>query len=477
MATVDVSGWELHNMVATPSGLRTRKAFASLKTPTAGTTYVAGFTVENPSTSEPWHYLFEQTTSSGEVTLRVVTEEFIEMFSTYLGKLGNRPVITSGVVTNQLMIGSSTMSSPLYGLVGGGLISAVKSTSINPDTTALDIPNGPLCAYGGRIAIASGSVVYFNDAVVDPRTFVAENALALPGTVYDLFQGGDGALYMFTSDGVFTLPADALGQGQQVQGFLGRIPGVVTSRPRNACATTNGTVILQRDHVLVLQGGTMRRIPLAALDDSRSISPIVEVDDARLFGEVYPTSKGFLVAFRSSRAFYLHVDLSTDAVSYWYANTGSAVVGTLRTRDGETLHLWSDRVVAPVVSGPVDHDGVAVKGYVVGHIQLAEGDNPVIRRVTVEVDNVGSTLQAAVNGNTNTTTTKTMTGDIIIGTTTWSASTAFRPRAGRTQRMTLNRRTTDAFIEVGVQGGDVRMDRRLDVELGGTWRTRPWAWA
>lgn len=479
MASVNVERFELHNMVRGPQGLRTRKAFASLKTPTAGTAYVAGFTVESPFTSEPWHYLFEQSSTTSEVILRVVTEEFVEVYNQYLGKLGTRPVITAGVVDNQLMIGSPAFATPLYGVVGGGLVPAIKTASENPDTTAIDIPNGALCSYGGRIAIAQGNVVYFNDARTnaDPRTFVAENSLAVPGTIYDLFQGPDGALYLFTSDGVYTLPADALGQGQTVQGFLGRVPGIVTSRPRNACATTRGIIVLQRDHVLVLSGGESRRIELAALDDSRTLTPVVEVEDARLFGEVYPTSKGFVVAFRGARSFYLHVDLTTDSVSYWYSNAGSALVGTLRTRDGETLHLWTDRVVAPVITGPTDHDGVAVKAYLAGHVPLAQGDNPVIRRVTLSVDNPGLGISSSVNGTSATTTTKVTSGELVIGTSTWSATTAFRPRVERTQRMTLNRRTVDAFVELGVQGGDVRVDKEVDVELGGTWRTRPWAWA
>jgi hypothetical protein len=480
---VDVTQYERQNVVRASDGLRTRKAFARLATPTVGTNYIGGFTIESPFTSEPWHYLFEQSTSTNDVTVRVVTEEFVEVFSWYLGRLAQKCPVSFGVVNNQVMISSPAFSSPLYGLVGGGLITATKTDSINPDTTALDIPAGHLCAFGDRIAIAQGNVVFFNDPAtlqsVDPRTFVVENTLPLPGTVYDLFQGPDGALYMFTSDGVYTLPADALGQGQTLQGFLGRVPGIFTSKPRNACATTNGIVILQRDHVLVLRGGAQQRIPLAGLDMTRTISTPVDVEDARLFGEVYPTSNGFVVAFKDRRSFYLVVDLVLDSVSYWYAaGDTSAVVGTLRTRDGETLHLWSSGVIAPVISGTRDHTGSAVVAYLTGRVPVQDGDNPIVRRVTTQQDNVGVTLgvAAACNGARGSTTTPKSTSDIVIGTSAWSATATFSPRPRRSARSTLNKRSVDPLLEVAITGGDVRIGAEADVELGGIWRTRPGAW-
>ena len=37
--------------------------------------------------------------------------------------------------------------------------------------------------------IAQGNVVYFNDAGIDPRIYVAQNAVSLPGSIYDILQG------------------------------------------------------------------------------------------------------------------------------------------------------------------------------------------------------------------------------------------------------------------------------------------------
>lgn len=120
MTLVDVSQWEMHNVVRDDGGLRTRQGFAQLKTPATGTVYVGAFSLLSPSTGEPWHYLFEQATATNVVTLRVYTEEFVEVFSYLIGVTQADPVITHAMVNRQLMVNSPAFSAPLYGLPGGG---------------------------------------------------------------------------------------------------------------------------------------------------------------------------------------------------------------------------------------------------------------------------------------------------------------------------------------------------------------------
>ncbi len=211
---IDISKWEKQNVVKRGSDLYTRKGLVQVSTPTAGTLYVAGFTVESPFTTEPWHYLFEQATATGLVTLRVVTEEFVEVQNYSLGFMQNDPVITYAVQNGQLMVNSPSLPAPLYGLVGGGLVMAVKTPSLETDTTTLEIPNGHICTFGDRMPIAQGNIVFFNDPGSDPRTYVAENAQPFPGVIYDMVQGTDGALYVFTSKDVHVIPRDALGKGK-----------------------------------------------------------------------------------------------------------------------------------------------------------------------------------------------------------------------------------------------------------------------
>lgn len=239
-----------------------RPSLQTLKTPTASTAYVAAFSIESPTTTEVFHYLFEQA-AGGTVTLRVTTEEFVELFNQALGIMPPAPVVTWGISLNQVMINSPSFSAPLYGIVGGGLVTATKTessfASSNPETQALTIPPGHIASFGDRLPIAQAHVLYFNDPTNDVRTYVGSNAIAFPGQIYDLFTGPDGALYLFTSQDAYVIPADALGHGQLIVPFISTIPGVGTSRPRNA-ATSNGVVACLSRRGLVMVDGDREQI-------------------------------------------------------------------------------------------------------------------------------------------------------------------------------------------------------------------------
>lgn len=467
---VNISQWELHNLQRDGAGLRTRLNFASVKTPTAGTVYVGAFSLQSPQTGDVWHYLIEQSTTTAAATLRVFTEEFYELFSVPLGVLGDTPVVTWAVTNRQLMVNSPDFSAPLFGVLGGGLITALKQASIYEDSTALDIPAGHITTFGDRMPIAQGAVLFFNDPGIDPRTYVAENVVALPGTIYDILQADDGALWIFTAGGVFTLAADALGQGQTVQGFLAKVPGLQTSRPRNAVATRFGVAVLDRDAVVV--GG--RRIPIATYQGRRRLSKAIEVEDLRQFGELHATPTGVLIGFRDGRGFFVDVDIAAGAATYvWSESSDLNLVGALRDRDGEMLHVLSDRVVWQGVVGTLDFDSSATKGTAAGRLDLGPVDNPIIRRLSVSAANGGADVAAACSGNVDTANTTTTDGDIVIGTSSWTASgTRLAGRTTRSTRMTLNVRTTEPNAEVQVSGGGRRVIATVEVQVGGVGRTR-----
>lgn len=486
---VDISGWELHNIVKQPNGqLRTRRALASLKTPSAGTQFVAGFTVDSPSSTEPWHYLFEQSTTDGTTTLRVFTEEFLEMFNYPLGQLQQSPVITHAVQYGQIMIGSPAFSFTLYGQVGGGLTTAIKTPSINPDTTALDIPEGHVCAFGDRTVIARGNNAYINDppatqgANLDPRTFVAQNAVPLPGTILDIFQADDGALRIFTTAGAWKLPADALGAGAAPSGALQRIPGVDTMRPRNAVASNGQVFVLERDGVAALGGSTFlsptqpTRLPIPVYDGSRFYSQVVAVDDLRLAAELYPTADGFLVGFRARRGHYLNVNVKTGSFYYVTSvNSSFNVVGALRSRDGETMPVFADRVVVETISGRTDYDGFTVRGVACGRIDL-DGQRPEVRRVIVTAGNASGGIGAYIGGAPlmTLTTSPTLTGEAVIGTTLWNTAPTQRllARRDRGVRLSFAARITDPQMEIVVADADRHISPLVDVIVNGQGRDR-----
>lgn len=465
---VDLTKFDLQNIVRVGTGLRTRRGLVSVKTPTAGTAFVAGFTIESPFTSEPWHYLVEQSTTTSLGTLRVFTEEFYELFSVALGPLPLSPVITYGVQLNQIIINSPALAGALYGLVGGGLMTIEKSASENDDTTALDVPTGHVAAFGDRLPIAVGNLVYFNDPGVDVRTYVAENVVGFPGSIYDIVQGPGGGLYAFTSAGLYVMAGDALGQGQEVAGFISRVPGIETTRPRNAAASGGQVAVLQKDSIQIIDGP---RIPILGAKTRRYWSKVVDVDDLRSNGELYATPKGFIVGFSRARGYFCEVDLESRSYS-WTTSTASAlnVAGTLRSREGEALIVLRDRVVMPM--GNVDFDSATIRGTANGAIDISEADRPVVRRVTLSSDNYSQDVGVAVNGDTDTSTTPTKTSDAVIGTAPWSASLPYAGRTARTTRLSHAARAPDPHFEVRVDGGNRRVEPNVDVELAGQARGR-----
>jgi hypothetical protein len=466
---VDLRGFELQNIVRTSTGLRTRRPMLRLKTP--ADRFVGGFTLESPSTTEPLHFLFDQAGDDGTVTLHVYTEEFFEISSYTVGVMQKDPVISWAVANNQYMINSPSFATPLYGIVGGGgPVAAVKTASLNPDTTALDIPSGHICSFGDRFAIASGNVILFNDppqaSNLDPRTFVGlTNSLVLPGAVYDMFQGNDGALRIFTSAGVFSLPTDAIGNGQSVQGFLSRIPGLDTSRSRNACACAGAGVVLQRDRVVVL-GDEGNPINLAPYEGRRHLSSVVAVDDLRLAGELYPTPTGFIVGFRGKRGHFVDVNIGTRALSYYVTGSpGFNVVGTLRSRDGEALVVCSDGVFVPGSAGIQDpHNAYTIVATACGKIDIA--DRSTVRRIHVPF--TGSAVAAYVSGRAKQATTPTLTGEAVIGTATWTlAATSLAGRQKRKTRLSFAVKASDPHVELSFSGSDREIAPAVEVELDG----------
>lgn len=473
---VDVNTWEMHNVIKRGDQVWTRKGLMSVGTPTGGTSYVAGFTVESPFTTEPWHYLFEQDNNTNVVTMRVVTEELVEVFNLPLGVMQASPVITYALGSNQILINSPSLSAPLYGLAGGPIITAVKTASINPSTTALDIPAGHICTFGDRAPIAQGNVIFFNDppssSSSDPRTYVGANALPLPGTVYDMMQGPDGALYIFTSKDVYVMPQDALGKGQLVQGFISAIPGVNTSRPRNAISCAAGVVALTRDAVVVLNSaGITQRIDIAPYKGKRFFSRYVEQDDLRLSGELYPTPDGFLVGFRGARGHFLEVNTRLGYQSYTWSQTSSFnVVGTLRSRDGVSLYIFKDRIV--MSTGNADYDGSTVRGVFCGRIALPPASQPVTRRVTTSSSSIGALTGSYIASQPNTAIVPSLARDTVIGTAKWGTTQPVTGRETRSVRLSCFIRDTDPQIEVLYDGADRRLETQADIEFGGQGKER-----
>jgi len=239
VANIELRDWEGHNTEILEGGLCVRRALKSHAQASdlqASSVFAGGFSLEAPNTQEVWHYVFLQSTTTRVVTLYVCDEEFNVIYTYVVGQTQQNPVITYAVQNDQLMINSPHFRQALYGILGGGVKLAEKVASVNVNTTAIDIPLGFCTTFADRIVVASGSNLYINDPGVEIRTFVAENAIYVPGTIYDVFQGDDG-LYVFTADGVYVMPADALSQGQVAVPFVVRVAAYNAFDYRNARLT------------------------------------------------------------------------------------------------------------------------------------------------------------------------------------------------------------------------------------------------
>lgn len=470
MAKVDLASFELHNVVRRGPALRTRKGLVDLFTPTAGSRLIDSFSVEMQNTGEVLHHLVEQSTTTDQAVLRVLTEEFVRLFSVDLGPLPQDSTFTFASQYSQILVNGPQASQPLYGLVGGGYSAATKVASINPDTTALDVPAGIVIAWGDRIALATANQILLNDPGVDTlRTFTAQNVIPLPAQILDLCISADAALWAFTADGAYSLPIDGLSSGQSFQGFIQRLPSVSVSRRRNAVAVPGGQLaVLQRDHVLLLP--SQEKIPLGTHRGKRFFSQPTQVDDLRLQGQIFATSTGFIVGLQD-RGFFLHVDLRAGSTQYvWNPAAPMKVVGTLRSRENETLIVFEDRVVQ--WHGTVDFGGTAVRGVLAGSIPTDVATSPVLRRLTVAAGNTGQTVGAFAGGASPTDTSASKPSDLTLGTDLWSAATPLRGRETRSTRLSFRQRLTDLSVEARIDGGDREIQPSIDIEITGQGRTR-----
>lgn len=462
----DPSTGELHNLVLRNGKLRTRYGLQSVRTNTAGSLMVAAFTVKSPTTTEPFHYIWEVSTTTTILTLRVFNEEYVQIYTLDFGTVKIRPFITYGVTLNQIIINGPFGA--YYGIVGGGLIQALKIADTNPGTTTIDPPPGIVCAWGDRLPIAQANQVYFNDARLDDdvRAYAALNTISPGGEIYDMFAGPDNSLWIFTSTETYQIPADALGQDQTIQGFISTIPGLTPSRSGNACQSNGAVACLNKTGLVTIAGGVQTPMQLSTYDGKRSLSVPVNMDDWR-DGQLFKTSNGFLLSFGSKRKHCVLIDLRNGFNSFLWNSGGSPldVVGVLRGRGETDLYVTSTNVLIPL--GNVDWDGSVVRGVACSRVDVPPDEALVVRSVTVKADNIGQNVSAFVGASTKVAANPAHTPrDTNIGTSVWSATAPIGARELRTTRLQCNERLTDLSLEVSLDGGN-RALSLADIETRG----------
>lgn len=449
MISLDDS-FELQNIEVSEGKLKVRTAFRTHFLATdvaAGSSFAAAHSVESPSTSETQFNLIMRNDITGDGYLHVVDQEASLLCRYHIGAVSKNPLITYGTAEHQILINGPSIE-PIYGIVGGGLKRATKVASINALVPVIEVPSGVACSFADRIAIAQGNDVYFSDGSFGARSYISQNALALPGSIYDMYQGPSGMLVMTTSDGIYVLPSDALSQGQQVFGQISKISDYQASNYRNSVYSRNQIFVLMKDGLGIIGSESIATLPLTSYAGQRNLSRFVgpgRHGDYRT-GTLWKINSGVMINISGKLCFY---DADSNRVSWFYNDTDMTVVGVMRTRDGSDLIVLTDRVVEVV--GNDEYTGTTIRGIASGIVPTEPVMSLAVREITTASTNTGFNQYAAVSGETSSGITPAPNrAKNIIGTDLWTAANKYTSSDMQSFRHILaGNRTDTVFVEVG----------------------------
>ena len=493
----NLTEFELHNIFVNAETLVVREGLRTVieaDTVASGCNFVGNVSVKSRNTDEMIHYLFMRNSTTGEGTCYTTNEEYQIQGQVALGQVPEDLLITAAVQNYQILINGPNLPFPLYGIIGGALIRAEKVASVNPSTTAIDIPKGICCTFGGRIAIAQYNLVYFNDAGTEIRTFVAQNALALPSNIYDLFQGAGGGLYAVCADAIYVLPLSALTSGQLVSGNWSKISNNGILNHRNSCAVQNGLFVLTQDGAATVSD-SFNSTELAIYGTNRYYTNYTQITPAGYhtgsltrFAKKRYWSKsvgpGATQDYRNSAIFGLDNALliNVDGIVCWfditigratwiYNSTEIEIVGLGKTRNGGDLWILPNRIIE--MAGNVEFDGNEISGIACGNLALNTKESTVIREVITTANNtnqeqfvyIGNTAKTAI-------TPVPRRANNIIGTSVWNTTETFVGNEDRSRRHLVAVRTDELALEVGITGSGARFGP-VDLTVRGKGKNRP----
>jgi hypothetical protein len=241
-------------------------------------------------------------------------------------------------------------------------------------------------------------------------------------------------------------------------------------RPRNACPTPFGVAMLDESDLVLLNNGT--RIPLGTYAGQRTLSYVVDVDDLRIFGEVYPTQNGVLIGFRTMREFYICVDLRTNTASYIYEAGAMSLMGVLTDRDGWENHIVESAgasatvILSQEVTGSTEFTGDELPATLCGTLEIGPVQRPLLRRASVSFALAGALIRGEVASKLDTVL-ATTNNAVMIGTSTWSNAGNCAGRSLKSARLTFNARSSNPSIEIQFTGGGFAASSTLQVESSG----------
>lgn len=424
----------------------TRAAFVAQTTVPSGYLYLAGFSVEGANTGEVYHYLLMRQSSTGIGYLKVYTEQWRQISSINVGRIPVKVNLSYALQNRQLIINSPELSYPLYSIVGAGCTRATPVQGDDVEVSTLSIPTGHCCSFGDRVVIAAGSLLYFSDAGIFPRTFTAMNVVALPATIHDIFQGPQGQLVIGTADGVYSLARDALGQGQLVYGMIDKVSEYQCSQPKNIASADGQVIGLSKQGVIAISQNN-QETPISTYIGKRYSSAVVgpgasgDYRNSAIFGT---SDMGHLISIAATaQAYSVRHDM-------WYTSgLNLQVVGTLRAANGTTLLLTPSYVLE--MFGNAEHDDSSFVSTVAGTIDVTSSKNYMVRGIITSSDAISYNISAYLAGSSSTlTVTPPPRAANIIGTSTWNTSNEYVNPEVHRQRHHFANRTNEVTLEIAV---------------------------
>lgn len=484
---ISLKQYEHHNLTMRDGVLVVRDAYVSLSSDFSSvvsaigyteqtTECIACFSVSQINTSQMLHYLFFRTTNTKSVCLAICNEQFLLMCKTDLGTIPDKePIISCATQNQQIVINSESFGKPFWGFIGGSVVPLVKVENLDPDDPAIEAPNGICCSFGDRVAIASGNVVYFSSPDFALRTYTGQNSFPMPGggKIFDMFQGSDGNLYIFCSNGVYFFTRDALDTGV-VFGSIGNIKGYEASS--NRCAVQVGGAIFAPDsnQMAVLTNGSVSSFDIIKYKTKRYISKYVGNKGDLRKGKMFATTKGWIFVVNGKIAVF---DKEAGHLSWNYTNDESAlnIVGVLTDSDGINIYVHETGFVLPFGTRDdyTPYTGDTVLGCVCVSIPGEPSDSNVVRFITTLSDNVGSSQAAVIGGQfggANTPAGDDQENKVNGNGSNWNG-VSYSAREVASRRHGMNYRTDNVDFEVMVVGSGCKIEV-ASIEMKGQGRHR-----
>lgn len=472
MPTIPIAKWDMRNVWPLPSNeLAVRQGFTkplsySFSTSVfAAMTIVSGFSVKNPRTDMVYHYLL--TNTSGTALALYIADEDWNSIQAITLPLNSATADTFphigfsyALVEDEILVTSPFFAS-YWGIVGGPLIVASKIASVNPDTTALNVPKGISVGWAGRAVVGSpdGSM-WFSDALF-PRTYVGFNAINPPGgSIYGLHVNAGGALIVCTSTGVYSLPEDASATGQIVVGIFSKLSDYACIQYDTTCVCKGRVFGLTERGYALIDTQTSEETELDDKFGNHSNDGRMHFANYKL-GRIYGGNDGPIVTI-SGYSNFTH--LSFGFKSWWtYGERQLDITGLCSNDDGEQFYLTR---AAPLFKC-ADADEIPVST-VFGRYDMSAQANPVIRRVIFRT-NAGLTRKVKINGVTVTDVVTAVAP--VCGTDSWGSG-VYREDEILTCVTDWAVRTNNVAVELTFTGYGAMIPTYVDVVFRGPGKRR-----